>query len=62
MADEVRHILKPSKENFSADHISKLLEMLNKTANLEHIIDSQRAIISAVEKEFKVNKEQAQKW
>lgn len=62
MASEVRHILKPSKEKFTDSHISKLLAMLNATANLENTTEGQRAIIKAVEQEFKINEIQPQQW
>lgn len=62
IAEEVRHILKPSKEQFTEAHISKLLRMLNSTMNLEEVTKGQRAIVEAVESEFKINKESSQNW
>lgn len=62
MASEVRHILKPSKEKFTDSHIAKLLAMLNAAADLENTTEGQRAIIKAVEHEFKINEVHPQKW
>ena len=53
---EVRNILKPSIENFSIIQKNKLLEMLNVVSKLEDETPEQRAIIQAVEDEFKVEK------
>ena len=62
MADEVRHILKPSKESFTEAHASKLMAMLETIANLEDITEGQNSILNAVENEFKLNKDQPQSW
>ncbi|WKD51683.1 hypothetical protein [Microbulbifer spongiae] len=58
ISEEVRHIMKPSKENFTSNHISKLIKMLNEAAGLEEMTDGQRAIIKSVEMEFQSNKDQ----
>lgn len=59
---EVANILKPSKENFTSEHKNKLLEMLNIVATLEDELQTQRAIIQAVENEFKSDKAEDSKW
>lgn len=62
ISEEVRHIIKPSKENFTSNHIAKLIKLLNEAASLEGITDGQRAIIKSVEKEFQSNKNQEKEW
>ena len=62
MADEVRHILKPSKKDFGKNQVTKLLDMLNKTACLEDTTEGQKAIIKAVEQELTLKDEQPEKW
>ena len=62
MAEEVRHVLKPSKADFSQSHVDKLLAMLNKVAELEETTDGQKFIIQAVEEELQVNEEKPEKW
>ena len=62
MADEVRHILKPSKKGFGKNQVTKLLDMLNKVACLEDTTEGQKAIIKAVEQELTLKDEQPEKW
>ena len=62
MADEVRHILKPSKKGFGKNQVTKLLDMLNKVACLEDTTEGQKAIIKAVEQELTIKDEQPEKW
>ncbi|MEW5250219.1 hypothetical protein [Microbulbifer discodermiae] len=62
MAEEVRHILKPSKESFTSVHIAKLITMLKETASLEIITEGQQAIIKSVELEFKDDEASASNW
>lgn len=62
IVEEVKHILKPSKDDFEKSHVVKLIEMLNKVANLEEITDGQRLIVKAVEQELNINEEQSQNW
>ena len=62
MADEVRHILKPSKKGFGKNQVTKLLDMLNKVACLEDTTEGQKAIIKAVEQELTFKDEQPEKW
>ena len=62
MADEVRHILKPSKKDFEKNQVTKLVDMLNKVACLEDTTEGQKAIIKAVEQEFTFKEEQPEKW
>ena len=62
MADEVRHILKPSKKDFGNNQVTKLLDMLNTVACLEDTTEGQKAIIKAVEQELTLKAEQPEKW
>ncbi len=63
MTDEVRHVLKPSKETFQQSHIEKLLEMLNVVSRLEDgPTQGQNEIIQAVKNQFEVSQQQAKKW
>ena len=62
IAEEVSHILKPSKDNFTASHIEKLTRMLKSTANLEDMTEGQKSIIKAVEYEFNTHEEKPKHW
>ena len=63
MAGEVRHVLKPSKETFTASHINKLMRMLQRTVNLEgEPTKGQREIVAAVESEFNHKGEKPSQW
>ncbi len=62
MSAEVRNILKPSKESFTPENKTKLIEMLKSVANLEDESEGQRAIISAVEAELGGGSEPDKKW
>lgn len=55
VAEEVRHILKPSREQFQSSHTEKLLKMLKDVSELEGgPSDGQRGIVQAVAKELDV--------
>jgi uncharacterized tellurite resistance protein B-like protein len=62
MSAEVRNILKPSLDSFTQDHKTKLLKMLEIVIKLDGEIKSQRAIIIAVEAEFKSSQIQGTEW
>ncbi|MEX2962927.1 hypothetical protein [Microbulbifer sp. TYP-18] len=62
MAEEVRHILKPSKESFTSVHFDKLIRMLKEAASLEITTEGQQAIIKSVELEFKDDEDSASNW
>ena len=62
IVEEVRYILKPSKESFENSHVTKLIEMLNRVANLEGVTDNQCLIIKAVEQELNLNEKQPKSW
>ncbi len=63
IAPEVRHVLSPSKQDFQASHINKLISMMEKVANLEgEPTEKQTAIIEAVKQEFNTDKEVASRW
>ncbi len=62
MAEEVRHVLKPSKEQFTETQVNKLLGMLNATMKIEDVTSGQQSIIDAVANEFKTAKESPKNW
>lgn len=63
LISEVNNILAPSKHNFEAVHIEKLMGMLNTIASLEgQVSTEQQAFIDAVSKVFDLNKEKPQQW
>lgn len=62
MADEVRHILAPSKEQFNQAHQNKLIDMLNVVSELEGTTQEQRNMIKAVELAFGKDQEPAKNW
>lgn len=63
MEEEVRHVVKPSKDTFTESHINKLISMLKRTAKLEgEPSEGQVRIMSSVEKEFLPKDEKPSKW